>query len=119
MMTQDRLKNYLDYLNIDKTCDAYIDENRTLINDLKSNPQFIEEIKIHNALANKKRFLIIKILQNKPICTCALAKIFGTTDGAITHHLKILENAGLIIGKKKGYFTIYHTKNSLIEELTQ
>lgn len=117
-MTQDRLKNYLDYLNIDITCDDYIDQNRTLINALKTNPQFIEEIKMHNALANNKRFLIIKILQNKPMCTCALAKIFGTTDGAITHHLKILENAGLIIGEKKGYFTVYHSKKSLIKELT-
>ncbi|MHA1670575.1 MAG: ArsR/SmtB family transcription factor [Promethearchaeota archaeon] len=116
-MTQDRFKNFIDSLDEKITCDDYIHQNRVLINDVNKNPEFNKEIKMHKALSNKKRFLILKILQNQPICTCALAKVFGTTDGAITHHLKILENAGLIIGKKQGYFTMYYTKESLLKQI--
>jgi len=36
----------------------------------------------------------------------------------ITHHLKILEDAGLIIGKKEGYFTRYYTVEELVQKLS-
>ncbi len=117
-MTEDRLKNYIETLEIGTTCKEFLDINKSILNQIKDDPEFVNQLKIHNALSNNKRFLIMKILERKAMCTCALAKLFETTDGAITHHLKILEEAGLIIGKKQGYYTIYYTKESLIEQIT-
>ncbi|MFX0140279.1 MAG: ArsR/SmtB family transcription factor [Candidatus Hodarchaeota archaeon] len=117
-MTSNRFKNFIDSLK-ETNCEVFLDRNKALLKELKNNPQFINQLKIHNALSNKKRFLILKLLENQAMCTCALAQIFGTTDGAITHHLKILENAGLIIGKKQGYFTLYYTKELLIEQISR
>jgi ArsR family transcriptional regulator len=117
-MTEDRLKNYIDTLENGTTCNDFLEHNKSIIEKIENDPDFNKQLKIHNALSNNKRFLIIKILEEKPMCTCALAKLFDTTDGAITHHLKILEEAGLIIGKKQGYYTIYYTKESLIEQIS-
>jgi ArsR family transcriptional regulator len=50
------------------------------------------------------------MLANESLCTCALAQIFEMTEGSVSHHLKKLEQAGLIIGQKKGRYTMYSTK---------
>jgi ArsR family transcriptional regulator len=117
-MTEDRLKNYIKTLELGTTCEEFLNNNKSILEKIANDPDFIYELKIHHALSNNKRFLMMKILEIKPMCTCALAKLFDTTDGAITHHLKILEEAGLIIGKKQGYYTIYYTKESLIEQIS-
>jgi len=118
-MTTDSLKHYLESIGFKISSNVFIRKHRVFIEKLKEDPKFDEEYNIHNALSNKKRFLIYKILEQHPMCTCALAKIFDTTDGAITHHLKILEKAGLIIGKKAGYFTSYYTKESLMKHISE
>jgi predicted transcriptional regulator len=117
LMTEDRLKTYIETLDVETSCKEFIDVNTKILNEIKKNPKFVNQLKIHRALSNIKRFLILKILEAKPMCTCALANLFDATDGAITHHLKILEGAGLIVGKKQGYYTIYYTKESLIEQI--
>lgn len=60
-----------------------------------------------NALANKKRLIIINVLKEKDRCVCELEAVLDESQPSISHHLKILENAGLIKGWKKGKFTHY------------
>ena len=60
-----------------------------------------------NALANKKRLIIINILKENDRCVCELEAVLDESQPSISHHLKILENAGLIRGWKKGKFTHY------------
>lgn len=112
-MSKDRFEKYIRDVENNISCDRYLKENQNLISKFDKDKQFKQELMIHKALSKRKRFLILKLLRTKPMCTCALAKIFGTTDGTITHHLNILKDAGLIIGQKEGYYTIYHTKENL------
>ena len=63
--------------------------------------------KFLNAIANKKRLMIINILKEKDRCVCELEAILDESQPSISHHLKILENAGLVRGWKKGKFTHY------------
>ncbi len=60
-----------------------------------------------NALANKKRLMIINILKERDRCVCELEAVLDESQPSISHHLKILESAGLIRGWKKGKFTHY------------
>jgi ArsR family transcriptional regulator len=90
-----------------------------LLEHIKSDSKYQKEFKIYKALGNKLRFFIYKTLENKPMCTCALAKIFNKPDSSISYHLNILQDANLIIGKKQGYFTIYYTKEVLLNDLTK
>ena len=72
-----------------------------------------------NALANKKRLIIINILKEKDRCVCELEAVLDESQPSISHHLKILENAGLIRGWKKGKFTHYDLlKTDRINRLT-
>ena len=119
LLIMERFKKYIQDVEKTTTCEQFLHENKKFISQTKNNIKFLREWKIHKALSNLKRFLMYKLLEHKPMCTCALAKVFSVSDGTITHHLKILEKAGLIMGKKEGYFTRYYTKKNLIDQLTQ
>lgn len=84
------------------------DANNTLA-DIEG-PAFNRELQYHKALANPLRLRIFKLLARQPLCTCALAKILGVSEGSITHHLKKLKAAELVLGKKESYFTVYRTR---------
>jgi len=117
-MTEERFKNYIRDIEPSTSCTAFLDKYRERVNFLKSDPNALMELKINKALSNSKRYIILKLLEHNPMCTCALARVFDVSDGTITHHLKILEEAGLIIGKKDGYYTRYYTKKNLIETIS-
>ena len=87
--------------------DSHFKQLRELGEDLIHNPGFEDLFKFLNATANKKRLMIIYILKEKDRCVCELEAILDESQPSISHHLKILENAGLVRGWKKGKFTHY------------
>lgn len=117
-MSEERFKKYIQELERGTTCAEFLQKHENFISDIIKNPEAKKEHKIHKALSKLKRYLMYKLLQEKPMCTCALAKVFQISDGTVTHHLKILEEAGLIMGKKEGYFTRYYPVEKLIQLYT-
>ncbi len=80
---------------------------RALGDELIQDNSYDDLIRFLNALANKKRLMIISILKEKDRCVCELEAVLDESQPSISHHLKILESAGLIKGWKKGKFTHY------------
>ena len=60
---------------------------------------------IFKALADRNRFRIIKILQKRPLCVCEIREVLGISQPAVSRHLNILKNAGLIEDEKDGVWT--------------
>ena len=89
------------------------------IKKINQSEQFQFELNQHKALDNKIRLLIYKLLEGRELCTCALAEILKVSEGTITHHLKKLDEANLIVGRKKGYFTVYYTKENIREKIKE
>lgn len=105
-----RFENYIRQTDADQDPDDFLDENKTLLRNLKADADAVEEYNYYKALSNELRFYIFKILQERPMCTCALAQIFDKKDNVINHHLQVLESHGLLRKEKDGYFTIYYPK---------
>lgn len=63
--------------------------------------------KILKALGDPKRFLILELMSERVYCVRALARMSGLSESAVSQHLKILREAGLSYGVKKGYYTHY------------
>jgi ArsR family transcriptional regulator len=59
------------------------------------------------ALAATARVSMVQLLKNRALCGGALAKILGITPGAVSQHLAILREAGLVEAEKRGYFMHY------------
>ncbi len=73
------------------------------MNELKNN----QITKILKALGDETRYQIIKLLGGGDFCVGALAQIMNTSRPAVSQHLKILREAGLVRGEKRGYWTHY------------
>lgn len=76
---------------------------------LLPNEEKIEkESTVHYALGNPLRLKILHLLSAQPLCVCLLKEILGATDSALSYHLSILKESGLIEGKREGNWIIYH-----------
>jgi ArsR family transcriptional regulator len=61
-----------------------------------------ELIRVYKALGDENRLRILASLDNEERCVCALAKRLGIPQPTLSHHLKILRDAGLVMGEKSG-----------------
>jgi Predicted transcriptional regulators len=59
------------------------------------------------ALGDATRFEIVRLLLHHDYCVCSLSRQLGVTESAVSQHLKILKEAGLVMANKRGYFTHY------------
>ncbi|HHX95292.1 MAG TPA: winged helix-turn-helix transcriptional regulator [Clostridia bacterium] len=69
------------------------------------------------AVADETRMNIIKLLLRHNYCVRALASTLGLTEATVSGHLKILREAGLLVGEKRGYFMHYDVNRSALREL--
>ena len=56
------------------------------------------------ALADENRLLLLRLLLRRNCCVRALARQLDISEAAVSQHLKVLREAGLIFGEKCGYF---------------
>ena len=79
--------------------------------------------KILKALGEPKRFLLLQLMSERSYCVRALARKSRLSESAVSQHLKILREAGLVYGVKKGYYTHYgldkEVLGNVISELEQ
>ena len=74
---------------------------------------------IANALADPVRLRLVDILRDHPgqLCPCELAPLFHLTQPTISHHLKVLKNAGVLDSEKHGLFMYYYIRPGALDEL--
>lgn len=63
--------------------------------------------RVFEALASKPRRQILAYLSEAELSTSDLATRFEMSAPAISRHLSILENAGLVTSERKGQFVLY------------
>lgn len=62
------------------------------------------------ALADPVRVRLLTMILSAPTgetCNCDLVPAVGLSDGTISHHLKALREAGLIVGERRGMWVYY------------
>ncbi len=63
--------------------------------------------KVFMALADETRLRILKLLEFREMCVCEVMIALGLTQPTASHHLGILNNAGLIKKRKEGRWVYY------------
>ena len=75
--------------------------------------------KIFEALASTPRREILAYLSEAELSTTELAERFSMSAPAISRHLSVLENAGLVSRERRGQFVMYKlVRESLVNSLT-
>ena len=63
--------------------------------------------RIFKALSAEPRVKIIQLLKGQTLCVNALAGRLGITPAAVSQHLRVLRDAGLVTPEKRGYYVHY------------
>lgn len=69
------------------------------------------------ALADETRMKIVALLLKHNYCVRALAGELGVSEAAVSQHLKVLREAGLLAGEKKGYYMHYDLNRDMLRAL--
>jgi ArsR family transcriptional regulator, arsenate/arsenite/antimonite-responsive transcriptional repressor len=61
--------------------------------------------RVLRALGDPVRLRLISLVASQPeICSCDLERPLGKSQPTISHHTKVLAEAGLLIGEKRGHW---------------
>ena len=67
------------------------------------------------ALGEPMRLKIYQALLERKHCVRSLSRKLGISESAISQHMKVLKNAGLVCGEKFGYHTHYLPRQEAID----
>jgi ArsR family transcriptional regulator len=72
------------------------------------------------ALADPARLRLLSLLaaaEGGEVCACDLVEPLGKSQPTVSHHLKVLAEAGLVVGDKRGRWVWYSVVAERIEDL--
>ena len=79
---------------------------------------------IFKALGDPARVKIVNLLaqRDEPVCACEFIPALGLTQATVSHHLKKLTDAGLLVREQRGkwaYFALEDTAATRLEGLVR
>ncbi|WP_229114394.1 ArsR/SmtB family transcription factor [Halapricum desulfuricans] len=112
MATHDRLRRYME----DDLGSCQDDEFEQRVEQLEALDAAVgdsidTDVEILSALANETRYKIVRLLEaaEGELCVCEFAPLLDVSDGAISHALSKLTDAGLVTRRKEGKWRKYRT----------
>lgn len=109
-LAHDRLKRLVDS-GLRGTC-----RPNERLSQLKKKTDRVDNLKIKRleqvffSLADKTRLTILELLDEE-LCSCEIMASLGLTEPTTSHHLGILERAGLIASRRDGKWVFYRLAN--------
>ena len=73
------------------------------------------DARILKAIGDPKRYQLLELMCERTYCVRALARRSELSESAVSQHLKILREAGLVIGEKRGYYTHYRVDKDALQ----
>jgi ArsR family transcriptional regulator, arsenate/arsenite/antimonite-responsive transcriptional repressor len=75
---------------------------------------------IAKALADPVRLQLVDVLRKHAgkVCVCELVPLFDLSQPTVSHHLKVLREAGLVASERRGLWAYYYVIPDSLEELS-
>lgn len=71
-----------------------------------------------NALGDQYRLKMIRLLaQHESLCVCEIQQAFEISQPTVSHHLKVLRDAGLVDVHRRGTWAYYSLRRGAIRDL--
>jgi ArsR family transcriptional regulator len=75
---------------------------------------------IAKALADGNRMRVVAaLMEREELCVCQIVEILGLATATVSRHMRILENARLVVGRKDGRWVYYRLAQPLPAALRQ
>jgi ArsR family transcriptional regulator len=74
---------------------------------------------IAKALGDPVRLQIVDVLHHHAgaVCVCEINDLFDLAQSTVSHHLKVLRDAGIVDSEKHGLWNFYYVKREAIDGL--
>jgi DNA-binding transcriptional ArsR family regulator len=111
-MSKSRIYKRLKHLEESGICfhentKEYAEELKELANRNVSVQSAETKSRMFKALADETRLRILGLLTAREMCVCEVMVALSLTQPTASHHLRILENVGLVKDKKEGKWVFY------------
>ncbi len=73
----------------------------------------------NQAFADSSRLKILFALANRELCVCELAEVLEMSPPAVSHHLRLLKNMGLVRTRRAGKMVYYALDDEHVQILLQ
>jgi ArsR family transcriptional regulator, arsenate/arsenite/antimonite-responsive transcriptional repressor len=75
---------------------------------------------IAKALADPVRLQLVDVLRKHAgkVCVCELVPLFDLSQPTVSHHLKVLREAGIVDSERRGLWAYYYVTPDSLEELS-
>jgi ArsR family transcriptional regulator, arsenate/arsenite/antimonite-responsive transcriptional repressor len=72
------------------------------------------------ALSDPIRLQLVDVLRKHAgkVCVCELTPLFDVGQPTVSHHLKVLRDAGIVDSERRGLWAYYYVKSDALEELS-
>jgi ArsR family transcriptional regulator len=81
-------------------------------------PETAEAVRLFKALADETRLAILKQLRDEgEVCACDFQACCTLAQPTVSHHLKVLREAGLVVGEKRGLWVHYRINEEALGRL--
>jgi ArsR family transcriptional regulator, arsenate/arsenite/antimonite-responsive transcriptional repressor len=76
--------------------------------------------RIAKALGDPVRLQLVDVLRKHAgkVCVCELVPLFDLSQPTVSHHLKVLRDAGLVGSERSGLWAYYYVNADALEELS-
>ncbi len=81
--------------------------------------RYQQESKIFKALSDEKRLSILELLKSGEKCACVLSEQLQMAQSALSYHMKILCESGLVVSRQNGKWIHYRISQSGKEQALQ
>ena len=116
-IAQARVKRLVSLGLADTSCTPAerITQLKARIGENERNLRELEDI--FAALGDATRLKILKIIADEELCSCEVMAALELTQPTTSHHLGILERAGLLSSRRNGKWVFYKIANSQVKNL--
>ncbi|WP_155287024.1 ArsR/SmtB family transcription factor [Lacticaseibacillus zhaodongensis] len=76
-------------------------------------------VQMLKAMANSSRLKIIDLLSCGSLCACDILEHFDFSQPTLSHHMKVLQNAGIVAARKEGKWQHYTLQAEFISAFKQ
>jgi ArsR family transcriptional regulator, arsenate/arsenite/antimonite-responsive transcriptional repressor len=76
--------------------------------------------KLAKAIADPVRLQLVDVLRKHAgkVCVCELVPLFDVSQPTVSHHLKVLRDAGIVEFERQGLWAYYYVVPGALDELT-
>ncbi len=78
-----------------------------------------DPVPILKVISDDTRFAIVTLLLSRDLCAGAIARRLGVSDAAVSQHMKVLREAGLVSVERRGYFAHYSVDRGKLIALSE